>query len=67
MLPKIRNEQEHQNALIEISDLMDLDPDPNSFAGRKLDELCDAIVEYEDDEDPYPWTMGIDEYDHLDY
>lgn len=65
MLPKIRNETDYREALADIEYLMDLDPDPSSYDGKELDELIDAVEDYEDDEDPYLWTMGVDEYDYL--
>ncbi len=64
MIMKIRNEQEYENALDDIEDLMDLDPHPDSYDGKVLDELVGAVEYYERRQ--YPWTMGVDEWDYLD-
>lgn len=66
MLPKIRNEREYQEALDDIDYLMVRDPAPGSYDGIELNQLLNAVEDYEDDEDPYLWVVGVDEYDYLD-
>jgi antitoxin component HigA of HigAB toxin-antitoxin module len=39
---------EYQAALYRVEALMDLDPEPESFQGRELMALVDAIEAYED-------------------
>jgi antitoxin component HigA of HigAB toxin-antitoxin module len=40
--------EEYQQILKRIEVLMDLDPERDSYEGRELNALVDAVMEYED-------------------
>ena len=48
MLLEIKTVQDYEDALDEIQDLMDLRPHPDSYDGIYLDDLLDAVEDYED-------------------
>lgn len=48
----ISSDDECEIALKEINELMDVDPAPDTDEGRRLDELVDAVLVWEDANDP---------------
>lgn len=55
---KLLSEAEYDQAVLELDDLLDADPEDDSLEGQRIIELTDAIYEYE--EEHYPIELNAE-------